>query len=172
MTIIDNLNGERARRILRFIVARKCGPEANPTVLGNVQFWLGQKQNPGSGLCYDTPVSQWDSTAIQKDVDAIAAQIWEVLKTYVESFDPSKFPVYIINGRASTAWAKGKRTGFKQSPWLAGTFDTKAEADAFKRGVAAGIGGGLTYAVFLGREDAALIDGQAWEVRKAENPHA
>lgn len=162
----SNLYNETARRILRFIVARKCGTEANPTVLGNVSFWLEQKCNPASALCYSIPASQWDGAAVQADINAAAQLCLNDLRTYVNSFDPTKFPVYIINGRQSTAWMKGKRTGFKDRPWLAGTFDTKAEADAFKLGVAAGIGGGLSYAVFLGREDAAMIDAEVWERAK------
>ena len=172
MNLLANLHTETARRILRFIIARKCGSEQAPTVLGNVSFWLEQKRNPESGLCWDIPLSQWDCAAVQKDIDAIAAQCMGDLKTYVDSFDPAKFPVYIINGRASTAWMKGKRKGFKELPWLVAAFDTKAEADAFKQGVAAGIGGGLTHAVFLGPDDAALISAEVWalysEMERAE----
>lgn len=174
MNLSANLHTETARRILRFIVAHKRGTEDNPTALGNVKFWLEQKSNPESALCYDIPASGWDVSAVQEDINKIAGAIWQDLKTYADSFDPAKFPVYILNGRQTTAWLKGKRKGFKELPLLAATFDTKAEADAFKLGVSLAIGGGLSNVAFISHEDAAAVSSEVWayyaEMNKANTP--
>lgn len=86
--------------------------------------------------------------------------------------DNTKFPVWVLNGRDANNWRANKQDKVRFAPWLIGTFDTRAEADACMKGVAAAIGGALTNVVFLGDDDARRIEARVTEQNKTRQVEA
>ena len=64
-----------AQKVLNYVTARAKGSEEQPLRLGNVEFW---HQIPGYpvGLCYSLPVNQWDTAAVQADLNKITEPYW------------------------------------------------------------------------------------------------
>lgn len=71
------------------------------------------------------------------------------------------FPIYVIAGRDASRWRDGKRSGFKDRPWLIASFATEAEAAACKVGIQMAIHGMLRNVAFLEREEARQVDAEA-----------
>ncbi len=82
-----------------------------------------------------------------------------------------EYSIWIIDGRDASAYRKNGQSKVKSRPWRAGAFNTLAEAEAFRLGVQAAIGGGLRNVVFLPEDEAKEIDKRVVEQLRKEYPH-
>lgn len=73
-----------AIKVFHFLVSRRKGSELAPVKYGNVEFW---HEVPGFpvGLIYSLPLEQWDTKAIQDDLNKDANGCWEELCEYVNA---------------------------------------------------------------------------------------
>lgn len=79
--------------------------------------------------------------------------------------------IWIIDGRDTAAYRKHGKNKVKNRPWKAGEFDTSAEAEAFKKGVIAAIGGELKHVFFLPENEALEIDSRVVQELQVKYPH-
>lgn len=71
-------------QVLNFLIAKQNASEESPLRLGNVEFWH-PVPGFGAGLCYSIPVSQWDVSAVQADLNRIASPVWEELVEHLKT---------------------------------------------------------------------------------------
>ena len=82
-----------------------------------------------------------------------------------------KYSIWVIDGHDANAYRKNGQSKVKRRPWLAGEFNTLAEAEAFREGIKAAIGGGLRNVVFLPEDEAKEIDKRVVEQLRKEYPY-
>lgn len=82
----------------------------------------------------------------------------------------NKYPIWLLSGRDANAMRKGQKSKIKQRPWKAGEFDTPQEAEAFRKGIIAAIGGALRNVAFISSNEAQEIDANIVKRLKNEYP--
>jgi hypothetical protein len=82
-----------------------------------------------------------------------------------------KHPIWLVGGRDASAYKKAGESKVKTRPWKAGEFDTPEEAEAFRQGIIAAIGGGLRNVAFIDESTAKKIDQRVVDELKKQYPH-
>jgi hypothetical protein len=91
---------------------------------------------------------------------------WRILNNTMK-----KYPIWLVGGRDASAYKKAGESKVKTRPWKAGEFDTPGEAEAFRQGIIAAIGGGLRSVTFIDESTAKKIDERVVDALRKEYPH-
>jgi hypothetical protein len=82
-----------------------------------------------------------------------------------------KYPIWLVGGRDASAYKKAGESKVKTRPWKAGEFHTPEEAEAFRQGIIAAIGGGIRNVAFIDESTAKKIDQRVVDELKKQYPH-